>query len=380
MVKSRKKVGILFSYSEGWIGGSYYFINLVHALNKLNDDQKPHVIIVSESEAALDIIKQTGYPYLSYLNSKFKYNIVERVINKLGKTLLKKQFIKKTFPNDAMDVLFGYFEQLFQFEKIRKIFWIPDLQDKHYPEYLGHDIAASRKIQHEKLAYTTSEVLFSSNDAKQDFESFYPGLFCKTYVVQFAVTLPPYNNIPFNDVALKFNITRPYYFSPNQFWSHKNHLVVIKAIELLKQKGISVTVIFTGNEQTGGGVYANQLKDYVIKANLQNNCLFLGFIDRNEQLVLMQNAKAVIQPSLFEGWSTVVEDAKCMGKYLIVSDLKVHHEQLNKNVSFFSSADYTELASVLEGFINTEIEVERENYENNLVTFANNFLAAVNHI
>ena len=75
MVAERKKVGILFSYSEGWIGGSYYFINLVYALKQLQDDEKPHVVIVSESEKAFNIMKDTGYPYLSYLNSTFHYNI-----------------------------------------------------------------------------------------------------------------------------------------------------------------------------------------------------------------------------------------------------------------------------------------------------------------
>ncbi len=39
---------------------------------------------------------------------------------------------------------------------------------------------------------------------------------------------------------------------------------------------------------------------------------FLGFIDRGEQLQLMKNSIAIVQPSLFEGWSTVVEDTKAM--------------------------------------------------------------------
>ncbi|MEO6520459.1 MAG: glycosyltransferase [Mucilaginibacter sp.] len=379
MVTTRRKVGILFSYSEGWIGGSYYFINLVYALKQLDDDQKPHVVIVSESEAALDIIKQTGYPYLSYIGSRFQYNFVERCINKLSRIVFKKSVIQKDFPAGTIDVLFGYYEQLFRFEKSRKIFWIPDLQDKHYPQYLGADIAASRKAQHEALAYTNSEVLFSSNDSKNDFDTFYPKSICKKYVVQFAVTLPKYSDLPFEEVAAKFGVSQPYFFSPNQFWSHKNHFTVIKAVEILKKKNIEVTVVFTGNEKTGGGAYANELKEYVSKAGLQANCLFLGFIDRKEQLVLMQNAKAIIQPSLFEGWSTVVEDSKCMNKYLILSDLKVHHEQISENVNFFSPTDPDALAVVIADLLNNEITTIPKSYEPNLLTFAKGFLNAINN-
>jgi glycosyltransferase involved in cell wall biosynthesis len=66
----------------------------------------------------------------------------------------------------------------------------------------------------------------------------------------------------------------------------------------------------------------------VLAEGLSANIRFLGFIDRAEQLALMQAAQAIVQPSLFEGWSTVVEDAKALGKFLILSDLPVHREQL----------------------------------------------------
>jgi glycosyltransferase involved in cell wall biosynthesis len=379
MVAGRKKVGILFSYSEGWIGGSYYFINLVYSLKQLPDEEKPLVVVVSESEEALNIIKQTGYPYLSYLDSYFKYNIAERVANKISRILTKQNIIDKSFPGEAIDVLFGYYEQMFRFKKTRKIFWIPDLQDKHYPQYLGEEAAASRKAQHEALAYKNTEVLFSSNDSLNDFDTFYPNAICKKYVAPFAVTLPTFDDVHFEEVALKYKIKQPYLFSPNQFWSHKNHFTVIKAVQILKHRGIKFTVVFTGNEKTGDGSYAAELKSFVSQNRLQLNCLFLGFIDRKEQLVLMQNAKAIIQPSLFEGWSTVVEDAKCMNKYLILSDLKVHHEQISENVTFFSPTNPEQLADAIYDVVTRDITMIPQSYNHNLLAFAREFMKAVNN-
>src|ERR1700712_3806822 len=145
MATERKKVGILFSYSEGWIGGSYYFINLVHALNKLDDSRKPHLVIVSEREEALKIMQATGYQYCSYLTSQFHYFYAERAINKIARVLTKKDIIQKTFRSGEIDVLFGYYEQLFRFVKCRKIYWIPDLQDKYYPQYLDANVVEARK-------------------------------------------------------------------------------------------------------------------------------------------------------------------------------------------------------------------------------------------
>jgi hypothetical protein len=47
----------------------------------------------------------------------------------------------------------------------------------------------------------------------------------------------------------------------------------------------------------------------------------------------------LLQPSRYEGWSTAVEDAKALGKIILVSDLTVHREQLPSTYPFIISAD-----------------------------------------
>ena len=77
---------------------------------------------------------------------------------------------------------------------------------------------------------------------------------------------------------------------------------------------------------------------------------FLGFIEREEQLILLKNAQAVIQPSLFEGWSTVIEDVKAQNNYIIASNLGVHQEQLidYPNYSLFDPKSATDLAEKMQ--------------------------------
>jgi hypothetical protein len=63
---------------------------------------------------------------------------------------------------------------------------------------------------------------------------------------------------------------------------------------------------------------------------------------------LMRGSNFVLQPSLWEGWSTSIEDAKALGKALICSDLEVHKEQMPEADGFFNPSSPDELASVLE--------------------------------
>ena len=97
---------------------------------------------------------------------------------------------------------------------------------------------------------------------------------------------------------------------------------------------------------------------------------FTGFISREDQLGLIQNSLAVIQPSKFEGWSTVVEDAKALNKYLLLSSIPVHREQLKNNGSFFDSDDFVKLVFFIDKSLKHQFEYSQENYNNNVVQFA----------
>jgi hypothetical protein len=63
----------------------------------------------------------------------------------------------------------------------------------------------------------------------------------------------------------------------------------------------------------------------------------------------MHHAIAVLNPSLFEGWSTTVEEAKAQGKQMILSSLPVHMEQAQEHrARFFYPEDSGALAKLLD--------------------------------
>lgn len=123
------------------------------------------------------------------------------------------------------------------------------------------------------------------------------------------------------------------------------------------------------------------MKQKVIEYKLEKEILFLGFIDRKDQLVLMKNAQAVIQPSLFEGWNTVVEDAKALNQTLIVSNITVHKEQLENNAYYFAPDDYNELALKMVEVINNpnhKLSYDLD-YSENIKKFAQNLKFVLNN-
>jgi len=374
-MKNRKKLGLIFSYDDQWIGGTYYTINLIHALNVLTEKDKPEVIAFSNEEDFTKLQKETQYPYLKYEQfEQEKLGVLSRLVNKISSIVLKKVIFKQQYKGH-LEALFimqrsGYLESI-PFEK--RIYWIPDFQDKHYPEFFTKEGLAKKHERSQWIADHAKYLILSSEAVKKDWEEFYTNFKGRTKVVHFAVTHPEYDSLEITDLTKKFNLPEKYFFAPNQFWAHKNHMVLIKAAEILKKQGKPVIVAFSGKENDNRNPgYTETLKAYVKENNLDDVIRFLGFLDRREQLKLMKHAVAVIQPSLFEGWSTVIEDAMAMNQRIIASDLEVNKEQLGDKGIYFQRQSPEDLTKCLSRFLDETKEVNYQ-YHFKLETFANSF-------
>lgn len=347
----RQQIGLVFSNNENWIGGTYYILNVVHALNTLDDNSKPYIYIYTKTEEEFNYLKSsTLYPYIKFVKLEemsVEISFISKLFNKMYSFFNQEfDFNKITINNVEKGVkLFPYFSGGLQ----EDISWIPDFQDKHLPHFFKEDELRNRFFSQRRIAKIASKIVFSSKNALDDFNSLFPKSTAQTFVIPFAVTInTDYSRLDLEETLKKFKIDREYFIVPNQFWKHKNHLLVLKSIDYLVKHGNDILVVFTGKEYDYRNPdYFNELKTYVEENQLQNNVLFLGFIDRNEQLLLVKNANALIQPSLFEGWSTSIEDAKALNKFVIASDLPIHREQLDTNCVFFEKENYLALAELL---------------------------------
>jgi glycosyltransferase involved in cell wall biosynthesis len=142
-----------------------------------------------------------------------------------------------------------------------------------------------------------------------------------------------------------------------------------------------VQVVVTGNlHDYRNPSFKHQIFQLVNSEDVREQFVFLGLISRNEQKQLLVNSLAILQPSRFEGWNTLVEEAKSINKRIILSDIPVHLEQAPANGIFFKDNDAADLATVMGKQIqNIDIpeisEVrESEEYRQNIKAFANHFL------
>jgi hypothetical protein len=82
---------------------------------------------------------------------------------------------------------------------------------------------------------------------ERDCARFYPETVGRTAVVSFALRRLPQDALePPDAVRKKYGLPERYFFLPNQFWKHKNHTLVIKALARLWDHGILVVIAAFG--------------------------------------------------------------------------------------------------------------------------------------
>lgn len=235
--------------------------------------------------------------------------------------------------------------------------WIPDFQSQRHPEFFPPEVVAVEGQRARDWLGEGSGLIVSSQAARDDAVALFGADPARLHVMRFAPRLDgdALSSPALRDQVLaRHAITRPYFFLPNQYWQHKNHSLVVAALQRLREEGHEVPLVISTGKTLDPRMpaYFNEFEGRVRAAGLQDDYRILGVIDRQDMLVLLANSVAVINPSRFEGWSSSVEEAKAFGKPLIVSDIPVHREQIagRQHADLFGADDLDALACLLQRY------------------------------
>jgi glycosyltransferase involved in cell wall biosynthesis len=228
--------------------------------------------------------------------------------------------------------------------------WYPDFQWRHFPELFSSTEIRDRDRQWNYVADRADGIIVISQSVADDALSSHPQLSEKLHVLGFPPVLGEavLKGDP-EEVRRKYNLPERFLLVCNQFWQHKNHALVLRALSQLKRYGkVPPVVAFTGHPHDYRNPDAfSQLLRLMHEEGLNDYCRFLGVVPRTEQLALLRASEAVIQPSRFEGRGAIGEEATLLGVQLLCSDLPVHRELNVPGARFFPVDGVDELAGLM---------------------------------
>ncbi len=328
------RVGIRVTGGKQWIAGFHYLKNLFIALRNAGEN--------------LDLILYAAHetdPTELQVFAAYAKEIIEYAEYKDDEV---RQFLQK----QSLDCVFAtadYGESL----GLPLLSWLFDFQHKDMPELFPKRDLDIRESMFQRVLERADIVILSSDHSQSACRKYYPQHVHKTRVMPFVAHVPgEMLKVDPAAVARKYHLPDRFIFLPNQFWKHKNHDVVIEAVKNAVKQEPSLVVALSGTpEDTRDRFYGPYLRSKIQYYGLQSHIKILGLIPEEDVFALMRSSLCILQPSLYEGWSTVVEQAKALGKPILLSDLAVHREQNPEKATYFDALDHHHLSKLLVQFM-----------------------------
>ena len=361
MTRARRMLFVV-EHGSGWTGGIYYVRNLIDTLLH-NPKVREWELLVLCPDEHRDIFAP--------LVERGNVRLLRRspLLGRLNFALMKAfRALRMDFPMDValtalrhrVDAIFpvmGY--PIFLLER-RCVHWIPDFQHNKIPGFFSPRERIRKDSRFEAIGKSRGKLILSSQDAASHLSEFFPDSTVDVFVIPFisdieewAERITPELE---RDVLAKFGLLQdghpvPYLYVPNQFWMHKNHITAFRGFAEHRRRhpDSHLTLVCTGNIQDYRHVrFFEDLQRELAVQELGDSVRILSFLERQEQVAILKRCRALLQPSLFEGWGTGVQEAKRFARPLLLSDLPIHREQGSERSFFFSPTDPIALADAID--------------------------------
>lgn len=345
---SNLRIGIPMFGQKNWLGGVTYVESLVKAVVTLPRKERPQLFLIVHEHnlEAVDLHRGIlplldGILFVGYDLARTEAVMRQSVIHCRSD---QEVFGRIDFYYPVVgDVL----------PDVCSASWIFDFQHVHLPEFFSSNEIKTRNNIFRKIAELAKLVVLSSKDAESDFKKLYPDSHAVTRILSFHTLIPEeWYTIDPGQIQNRYNLPDEFLICSNQFFTHKNHIRLFEALAKLHKEGKYVHLVCTGpTTDYRSPDYFNKIQQKISDLGIQDHVHIMGVLPRIEQIQLMRRSLAVVQPSLFEGWSTVAEDARALGKTIFLSDLPVHYEQSPRYAEYFDRHNVDDLANKVDRLI-----------------------------
>jgi len=270
--------------------------------------------------------------YNSFLGKiKFSFNCL------FGRPLfITNKKNEKILKDAKIDLLIIPFQLLLGFEnKIPYMVSIPDVMYKFYPqfpEYSFKDRVISNVVFGNAIKYSALAIV-DSNCGAEHLQKFFKTPKEKIMSIPY---LPAGYVFAFKDMAKetanellkKYNLPKNFVFYPAQFWAHKNHLNLIKAIKIAEDKyNQKIPLVLVGNDKANSKNY-NKIMNLAKDLNLQDRIFHLGYVKDEEIVALYKKTMVLVFASVGGPTNIPIVESMFLGTPVICPNLFAMPEQV----------------------------------------------------
>ena len=233
------KVGFFLSscFPDEYPGGKNYMINLFYSLSLLKDKKIELILFIGKKtplKYEMDFKSYGKIVRTSLLDRKSLFWFIYKVFYRLFNSHIILYPIIKKYNISIMSHSDIYGTNL----PFKTVNWVPDLQFLHLPNLWNEKGLKHQQKVFKKRLLLSNVSLNSSYDGEKDSLNYVPKATTSVIRPVYQVSEKIYSESTSTILFLekKYNFKGKYFYLPNQFWTHKNHMIVFKSLLLLKEK------------------------------------------------------------------------------------------------------------------------------------------------
>ncbi len=345
------KIGVLNFTKSDRSGGGFHYIMSV--LEGLKEDNNFEVYLFYDDEKFVQFFPNISNFRLIYIEEKdfILSNIVRRISNLIGirSPLLGRYKKIKDYP---LDLILSFGSLVCYHLNIPFISFVGDVMYRYYPDLDEYPFweRITRDLANKNLLKFSIKTVVDSIQSAKDLNKFFGTPLEK--LVPIPLCAPPHiykyremDIVEAGELSKKYNLPAEYIIYPAQFWSHKNHIRLIQAINQLKiKKNLIVTAVFIGSEWDSYSYTMKLITDLEMKEQI----FCLGYLPEKDVVALYKKASALVFASFAEYTNIPVVEAMVLGIPVLCANTFSMPLQVGDAALLFNPFDVDDIANQIE--------------------------------
>lgn len=245
---------------------------------------------------------------------------------------------------DKMDLYFCPFGTLWPRPlPLPTVVTLVDIQEVFYPEFFTYENLVARAYHYQGSTTVADQVVTISQYSKDTIVQHHGIEADKVTVAHLCADIRFARAAEIARRPAK-PLPEKFVFYPANHWFHKNHDVLLRALQWLKlEKNIMINAVFTGHDQENGYQIGRKAAEYGISEQVTQ----LGYISTEELAYLYRHARLMVFPSLFEGFGIPLVEAMAAGCPVVASRSTSLPEIGLESVVYFDPTSATALGEAI---------------------------------
>ncbi len=301
---AQKENGGIYQYTQTILKG---LVSTKHEITVFNMSKDLDASVIPGKFRVVELIGKKNPEMKKQTSVSARRKVVEIIENTLIKThfyfllnrlrLWRARSRAQIIDKEKMDyVFFPNISDVSVTVKTPTIICVHDLQHRispHFPEVSKDGQFSWRELTSKRTLERASLVIAESEVGKEYIQELYG---TDPKMIRTLPYLPPdylqlQSTEALSKIKTELELPETFFFYPGQLWPHKNHINLIKALIILKNKGLNPSLVLSGARKDKWGIY-EKVTTMVKENGLENQVKYLGYVDNQTIGALYQLALA----------------------------------------------------------------------------------------